>query len=270
MSRAYFFLVDAAALLGVSESDLLHYGAQGRISLVVALPEYLTVTNWQKKVLPGRIGVSVTQEIYPTFLELKPSYCQKVETNGETRQSEFPHGYNLQVQSNQEAPIKKISPSNECTNIEDPEHVWITVGKPKGSFGWEFPETHGASPDRGSPVHISKANLIVFKESLHQLKEELALSHDVNQAPDGNEVTAYPCLSPKEFKKLFDLIGVAEKMWKNADSNQRDTQPDNSAVIDELRKKGFSENMASVGCAIIRPEYAPRGGRRKDDERFNR
>ena len=78
MSRAYFFLVDAAALLGVSENDLLHYGAQGRIPLVVALPEYLTVTNWQKKVLPGRIGASVTQEIYPTFLELKPSYFQKI------------------------------------------------------------------------------------------------------------------------------------------------------------------------------------------------
>ncbi|OGC05600.1 hypothetical protein A3H38_01485 [candidate division WOR-1 bacterium RIFCSPLOWO2_02_FULL_46_20] len=269
MSRAYFFLVDAAALLGVSENDLLHYGAQGRIPLVVALPEYLTVTNWQKKVLPGRIGASVTQEIYPTFLELKPSYCQKVETNGETRQSEFPHGYYLQVQSNQEISIiKKISPSNECINIEDPEHVWITVGKPKGSFGWEFPETHGASPDRGSSVYISKANLIVFKESLHQLKEKLALSNDFNQAPDGNEVTAYACLPPKEFKKLFDLIGVAEKMWRNADPKQRDTQPDNSVVIAKLREKGFSENMASVGCSIIRPEYAPKGGRRKDNERF--
>jgi len=58
---------------------------------------------------------------------------------------------------------------------------------------------------------------------------------------------------------LTSLIQAAEKFWKNASREERDTHPSNDEVASWLESRGLSASLAEKAASIIRPEWAPTG-----------
>lgn len=62
-------------------------------------------------------------------------------------------------------------------------------------------------------------------------------------------------------KKLERLNIAADRFWRNADRDDRETHPTNAAVAAWLMKHGFSAVLADKAATIIRPEWAKTGRR---------
>ncbi len=193
--RFSYTLSDAAEILMIKENDLLQYGASEIIRIMVAVPEQLTVIPHQKRIVPGQVRISHIGLPTPLYLVLKPSYCLKVEANNETFQSEFPFGYYLADLKEDDKSVKRdllpTYPDIQTDSMEDPPHVWVTIGKPLGSHCWEnhIFENNGASPDIGSPVCINRSKLLIPRFDLNLISEKLELAKEIKgyPVPDDNE-----------------------------------------------------------------------------------
>ena len=226
--RLYDSLSDAAEILNIKEKDLLHYGVLGAIAIMVAVPEQLKVIQHQKKLVPGHVRVTYDGIPTPLFLVLKPSYCEKVETTNETFQSEFPYGYYLPELNEGDRSVGcgllRTYPGTETDSVENPVHVWATVGKPRGSHCWEnhIFESNGASPDIGSPVCINIANLLIPKCALNQIREKLKKDKEENG-----------CNSTDVVKPEVSNVGCAQKLLDSENIVQASTIPSGAGYKQE-------------------------------------
>ena len=88
------------------------------------------------------------------------------------------------------------------------------------------------------------------------LKQKNTLSNvSVNQS--ANQISWNFAYHTKELSLLFE---ASEHFWKNASSEDRDTQVDNPTVAAWLVEKGMdSDRKAKAGATIIRPKWAGKG-----------
>lgn len=87
----------------------------------------------------------------------------------------------------------------------------------------------------------------------------------LNSADGGRPIRAFERgKNEHRSNELQFLIQASDKLWANADRNDRTTHPKNSIVEVWLLERGFTERLAKAGASIIRPEWAPLG--RKPEE----
>ena len=136
----------------------------------------------------------------------------------------------------------------------------IVFGMVKKIPAWKFTESLSNEP----------LSIVVYIFGIEGVKTKLLLeiadlsvkSEDVNQLLNKPMVVA----EDKSYysSELLILIEAAEKFWKNADLNDKDTQPKQQEVSDWLASKGLSKASADQGAVIIRPSNA-RVGRPKSN-----
>lgn len=101
-------------LAGCKVSDLVYYAGQSRISLVLGVPDGVTL-----RVYDGYTrALSEPFVLVPQLIALSPDQCQKIELQGRTHQSDFPFGYLLE----QGGSLRKLYPSY---GRRDLSHQWV-------------------------------------------------------------------------------------------------------------------------------------------------
>lgn len=261
--RLYYSLSDAAETLKIKEKDLLHFGAQETISIMVAVPEQLKAIQHQKKLVPGHVRVTHTGVPTPLFLALKPSYCLKVEANNETSQSEFPFGYYLPELKEGDKSIGcdllLTYPDIETDSVEDPVHVWATVGKPLGSHCWEnyIFKSNGASQDTGIPIHINLSKLLLPKSAVNLLREKLKKDKENNECPATSIGTQAATIASDDAKGKEDVsrnsllklvIGMAVDTYGYDHTAKKNTAP--SEIEKNLALAGINITNDTIRKAL--------------------
>jgi len=101
-------------MAGCTVSDLVHYGGQSRISLVIGVPDRTNL-----RVYDGYSGeFSEPFVLLPQLLALSATHCQKVELQERTSQSDFPVGYLIESDGG----LKKLFPNY---GRRDLGHQWV-------------------------------------------------------------------------------------------------------------------------------------------------
>ena len=113
--KSYLSLTEAAEVAGCSTVDLLHLAVQGRLALLVSLPDDVEVKIFAES--NGKLYAPFLRT--PHLLVLNQSHCVKLELNGHTSQSDFSSGYLME----QGGSLKEISP--QYGPRPELDHVWV-------------------------------------------------------------------------------------------------------------------------------------------------
>lgn len=87
--KSFYPLAEGATFVGCGVSDLVHYGGQSRISLVIGVPDGVALRVYDENTRE----LSDPFVLAPQLLCLSPSHCLKVELQGRTMASDFLSGY---------------------------------------------------------------------------------------------------------------------------------------------------------------------------------
>ena len=113
-NRSFYPLSAAAAFVGCTALDLVHYAVQDRISLLTGVPDWVSVRVYDETAKELQDPFLLT----PQLLGLSPAQCLKIEMQGRTRQSDFKFGYSLES----DGALKKLLPSYGRHELK---HAWV-------------------------------------------------------------------------------------------------------------------------------------------------
>lgn len=116
--KIYHSLAEAAELAGCRPADLLHYAVQGRIVLLVRVPQGIELRTYDT-------STSITRPPFlmaPEFLSLMKGHCSILESYGETEQSDFSEGYFL----GSSGQLTKVLPSYGRPELHHKFAYWRT------------------------------------------------------------------------------------------------------------------------------------------------
>lgn len=101
--KSFYPLAEAATFVGCGVSDLVHYGGQSRISLVIGVPDGVALLVYDENTRE----LSDPFVLAPQLLCLSPSHCLKIELQGRTMASDFLSGFLTEP----EGGLKKLFPN---------------------------------------------------------------------------------------------------------------------------------------------------------------
>jgi prophage regulatory protein len=112
--RSHYPLAEAAELAKCKPSDLLHFGVQKQISLLVGVPDWVDLRVYDDSTRSDFEPFLLA----PQLLVLLQTHCLKIELSGRTEQSDFREGYLLESSGK----LKKILPSYGYPELN---HQWV-------------------------------------------------------------------------------------------------------------------------------------------------
>ena len=113
-AKSYYRLAEAAEIAGCKPGDLLHSAVQGRVELLVGVPDGVAVRVYDEQANSFREPFLLK----PVLLVLSQSQCLKIELQGKTQLSDFSAGYLLE----QTGELRKILPSYGLPALH---HLWV-------------------------------------------------------------------------------------------------------------------------------------------------
>lgn len=119
-AKSLYPLAEVAALVGCTTCDLVHYAVQRRISLLVGVPERLSVLVYEDSTRKHSAPMSLS----PQMLSLSANQCLKLEMQGRIQQCDFVSGYVLES----DGELKKLLPNSGQGEFDLHKFFWRLVG----------------------------------------------------------------------------------------------------------------------------------------------
>lgn len=115
-AKSLYPLAEVAALVGCTTCDLVHYAVQRRISLLVGVPERLSVLVYEDSTRKHSAPMSLS----PQMLSLSANQCLKLEMQGRIQQSDFVSAYVLES----DGKLTKILPNSGPSDLDTQKFFW--------------------------------------------------------------------------------------------------------------------------------------------------
>lgn len=247
--KLYFPIEEAAATLNCKATDLLHFGAIEKLTLIIGTPQFLEIVGIHKpqskdECLP-QSDYAITPPnhmpvlFWPEFFILSSEDCKFIETWGEVTQDRFEYAYCLDCMIGN---FRQLLPFKSSPKIESRDNF----------YAWQTMK-NGAR----ERIRIRLENLFVTAEDIKKFQDRI--NNRTNESfpfeRDGQEN-----LSPK----ARDLFQAHLKFWANANPDERDTISKNEEIVKWfMRRESYkdSKTLAEKAATIIRPVWANSGGR---------
>jgi prophage regulatory protein len=226
--KSFYPLEEAATVAGCKVRDLVHYAGQSRISMLIGVPDGVTLRVYDESTRE----LSEPFVLSPQLLCLLSSHCVKIELQGRTQASDFLSGYLTEPDGG----LKKLFPNY---GRKDLGRQWVF---------WRLFEA-----GKVCLLDLSPDRLFVTRDDLLVLMGE----------GDGTSAPPPPVRKEKKSRSSSSGIVVAEETGSGGgqagDTDDQDAGGQEDPVVAESRKNVAGKPKESAEPAESSPKPSQKG-----------